>query len=308
MKLSAQSNLCPEKTLEKTLSVMRELGIKTVCLGAGGNLGKDLCDPVRLLKDKTAFYKFRETFNTYDIDICALSADGNPLHPEKELGSLYDADIRNAILLCEQLEIDTVILSAGCPGDHEGAKHPNFIAYTPCPELKEVLAWQWNEVIIPYFKDIAEFAQGHGIKRIAVSMRAGTAVYDPKTLLKLREAIGDIIGADLDPAELLLLGIDPVLAVRELGDSIYHVSANDVRLDTYNIKKNGMLCTSESAAERPWMPRTVGCGNGEMYWKDIVSALGSAGYDGVFSVGHTDAVMSAEDSLRRAVAFIKPIL
>ena len=121
MKLSVFSNLYRDKRLEELLSKLRELGISSLELSAGGYFGNELCSPAELLKDKTAFYKFRETFNTYDIDICALSVHGNPVHPNKETASGFDADFKNAVLLAEMLEIDTVVTFSGCPGDSQGS-------------------------------------------------------------------------------------------------------------------------------------------------------------------------------------------
>ena len=133
MKLSVLANLYRKKTLEEVLALMQSLGVDTVEIGAGGYPGKAQCDPAVLLQDKTAFYKFRETFNAYNISICALAAHGNPVHPNPEKAKAFDSDFRNAVLLAEKLEIDTVITFSGCPGDHEGAQYPNWVT-CPWPE------------------------------------------------------------------------------------------------------------------------------------------------------------------------------
>lgn len=76
MKLSVLANLYHDKTLEETLAVMKGLGLIRSKSEREDIREKRQCDPAVLLKDKTAFYKFRETFNAYDIEICALAAHG----------------------------------------------------------------------------------------------------------------------------------------------------------------------------------------------------------------------------------------
>ena len=66
----------------------------------------------------------------YDVEVCALSAHGNALHPNRELAALAARDFRNAVLLAEKMGVDTVITFSGCPGDCEESKYPNSVA---CP-------------------------------------------------------------------------------------------------------------------------------------------------------------------------------
>ena len=101
MKLSVLANLYGTKTLDETLSIMNSIGVDTVEIGAGGYPGKSHCDPAVLLTDKNEFYKFRETFNKHAINICALAAHGNPVHPDKDVAKSFDADFKNAVLLAE---------------------------------------------------------------------------------------------------------------------------------------------------------------------------------------------------------------
>ncbi len=310
MKLSVLANLYHGKTLEETLATMKELGVSTVEIGAGGYPGKTQCDPAELLKDKTAFYKFRETFNAYDIDICALAAHGNPVHPDKDTAAMFDADFKNAVLLAEKLEIDTVITFSGCPGDHEGAKYPNWVTCPWPDDFGKVLDWQWNDVLLPYWRETSEFAKSHGVTRIAFEMHPGFCVYNPETMLKIRAAVGDTLGANLDPSHLIWQGIDPVAAARELAGAVYHVHAKDTRIDKYNTAKNGVLDTKHYGDElnRSWIFRTVGYGNSESYWRDFISALRLTGYDRVLSIEHEDSLMSIDEGLKKAIDFLKPLI
>lgn len=310
MKLSVLANLYGAKSLDETLARLSSLGIHTAEIGAGGYPGKAHCDPAALLADDKKFDEFVATFKKYDVSICALAAHGNPLHPDKEIARGYHEDFKNAILLAEKLGIDTIIGFSGCPGDSEGSKYPNWVT-CPWPEdFLKILDWQWNEKLIPYWKDMAAFAESHHVTRIAFEMHPGFCVYNPATLLRLREAVGPVIGANFDPSHLVWQGMDPVAAIRELQGAIYHVHAKDTKIDEYNTAKNGVLDTKHysDVLHRSWVFRTVGFGHGESYWRDLISNLRLCGYDRVLSIEHEDSVMSIDEGLEKAIKFLRPMV
>ena len=310
MKLSVLANLYGAKTLDETLKILSGLGVHTVEIGAGGYPGKAHCNPAELLADEKKYDEFVATFKKYDVEICALACHGNPVHPNKEIADGYDRDFREAVLLAEKLGVDTVITFSGCPGDHEGAKLPNWVTCAWPEDYIEILNWQWEEKLIPYWKKTAAFAKEHGVSHIAFEMHPGFCVYNPETLLKIRAAVGDVIGANFDPSHLIWQGIDPVAAIRALKGAIYHVHAKDTKIDKYNTAINGVLDTKHYGREleRSWVFRTVGYGNNETYWRDLVSNLRLCGYDKVLSIEHEDSVMSIDEGLRKAVAFLQDII
>ena len=163
---------------------------------------------------------------------------------------------------------------------------------------------------MPYWKETAEFAKQHGIKKICFEMHPGFCVYNPETLLKLRAAVGDIIGANFDPSHLIWQGMDPVEAIRTLGDAIYFVHGKDVRVDRTNVAKNGVLDTKHysDVLNRAWVFRTMGYGHDFKMWKDIVSMLKLVGYDDVISIEHEDSLMSPTEGLQKAIALLKEVL
>ena len=310
MKLSVLINLYGNKTLDETLKIMSEHGVTTVEVGAGGYPGKAHCNPAELLADDAKLEEFKNTFKKYNISICALACHGNPLHPDRETAKMYHDDFINAVLLAEKLGVDTVITFSGCPGDCEDSKYPNWVTCSWPEDYLKILDWQWNTKVIPYWKETGAFAKAHGVDRIAFEMHPGFCVYNPATLLRLREAVGDVIGANFDPSHLIWQGMDPVAAIRELKGAIYHVHAKDTKIDKYNVAKNGVLDVKHYGDElgRSWVFRTVGYGNSENYWRDMVSNLRLCGYDRVMSIEHEDSVMSIDEGLRKAVAFLKPII
>ena len=307
MKLSVLANLYGNKSLEETLRILTGLGVHTVELGAGGYPGKAHCNPAELLADDKKYRTFLDTLKKYDVTVCALAAHGNPLHPDREKARQWDEDFRNAVLLAEKMGVDTVIGFSGCPGDQENAKYPNWVTCPWPDDFLSILDWQWNQKLIPYWKETAAFAVAHNVPHIAFEMHPGFCVYNPETLLKLRAAVGPAIGANFDPSHLIWQGMDPVAAIRELAGAIYHVHAKDTKVDPYNTAKNGVLDTKHYSDEihRSWIFRTVGYGNGMDYWRDMISNLRLCGYDRVLSIEHEDSLMTTDEGLSHAVAFLK---
>ncbi len=310
MELGVLTNLYGAKSLDETLSILHAKGVTMAEIGCGGYPGKAHCDPKVLLNDDAALAEFKATFEKYDMKISCLSCHGNAVHPDKAIAKAFHDDFVDAVLLAEKLGIDTIVTFSGCPGDHEGAKYPNWVTCPWPDDYLAILEWQWNEVLIPYWKETAAFAKAHGVTKIAFEMHPGFAVYNPETLMKLRAAVGDVIGANFDPSHLIWQGIEPVAAIRYLAGAIYHFHAKDTKIDKYNTAQIGVLDTKHYGDElnRAWVFRACGYGNDATYWKEIVSALRLVGYDKVLSIEHEDSLMSIDEGLDKAVEFLKPII
>ena len=307
MKLGVLTNLYGNLPLEEALKKFKDLGIESIELGAGGYPGTAHCDPERLLNDESAFKEWKSVIDKYGMEICALSVHGNPVHPDKKVAEAFHRDFENTVLMAEKIGVDTVITFSGCPGGCAEDKTPNWVTCPWPDDFGAILDYQWNEVLIPYWKKTAEFAKSHGVTKIAFEMHPGFCVYNPETLLKLREAVGDVIGANFDPSHLIWQGIDPVMAIRVLKGAIYHFHAKDTKIDKYNTAKFGVLDTKHytDEANRAWIFRSVGYGNGMDYWRDMISNLRLAGYDKVMSIEHEDSLMTPEEGLEHAAKFLK---
>ena len=307
MKLGVFTTLLSNLSLEEALKYFTSLGIEMVEIGTGGYPGNAHANPDVLLNDEAEFKKFMDTIKKYNVEISAFSCHGNPVHPDKETAKYYDEVIRKTILLCEKVGIHQINTFSGCPGDHPGAKYPNWVT---CPwpnDYLEILDYQWNEVLIPYWKDLVAFAKEHGVNKIALELHPGFAVYNTDSLLKLREAVGPEIGANLDPSHLIWQGMEPVAVIRKLGDAIFHFHAKDTKIDKYNTAVTGVLDTKGygDVLNRSWTFRSVGYGNDLVYWKDIISNLRLVGYDYAISIEHEDALMSQNEGLSKAVATLE---
>lgn len=310
MKLGVFTCLLGDKSLDEALSYFSEKGIQMVEIGCGGYPGKSHADPEILLNDDKALEEFKNTIKKYNLEISALSCHGNPVHPQKDIAQAFDKDIRNCILLAEKLGITQINTFSGCPGDYEGAKYPNWVTCPWPDDFLTILEYQWNEVLIPYWKDLVKFAKEHGVNKIALELHPGFSVYNTHSLLKLREAVGQEIGANLDPSHLIWQGMDPVAVIRELKDAIFHFHAKDTKIDIYNTAKNGVLDTQHygDVINRSWVFRSVGYGNDYSKWKDIISNLRLVGYDYAISIEHEDSLMSQNEGLTKVVEFLKEVI
>lgn len=310
MKLGVFTTLMSDMSLKDALAYFKSIGIEMIEIGCGGYPGNAHANPEVLLADEGKFKEFMDTIADSGLTVSALSCHGNPVHPQKGIAEKYDRTIRNTILLAEKMGLHQINTFSGCPGDCENSKYPNWVT-CPWPEdYGKILNWQWNEVLIPYWKKTVEFAKAHGVNKIAFELHPGFCVYNTDSMKKIREAVGPELGANLDPSHLIWQGMDPVKVISELGDAIFHFHAKDTRVDKYNTAINGVLDTKpyRDLKHRSWLFRTVGFGNGEAYWRDIISALKLVGYDYAVSIEHEDALMSKTEGLEKAASFLKPLL
>ncbi|MCL2456995.1 MAG: sugar phosphate isomerase/epimerase [Defluviitaleaceae bacterium] len=295
---------------EEAFEYLSSLGVQAVEIGTGGFPGNTHLNPSEFLENSARLEDFKSILRKNNLTLSALSCHGNPVHPNKKIARDFHADFEKTCALAQKLEVDTVVTFSGCPGDHDGAKFPNWVTCAWPPDFGEILNFQWNEILIPYWKDAAAFAKKFGVKKIALEMHPGFCVYNPKSLLRLRDAVGEQIGANFDPSHLFWQGIRPTEAIKILRGAVFHFHAKDTRIDKFNTAVNGVLETGDYAniLERSWLFRTVGFGTNEEEWRAIISTLRAIGYDGAISIEHEDALMSVEEGLEKAIQFLKPML
>lgn len=311
MKLGVFSVLFAQKSLEEALDYIAASGLGAVEIGTGGYPGKAHCDPEVLLADEGKLKAFKQAVESRGLIISALSVHGNPLHPQKAIAKSFHDDLIKTIDLAQKLEVPVVNTFSGCPGDHEDAKYPNW-PVAPWPnDYQDVLKWQWEEKLIPYWKQTGDYASARGVK-IGLELHGGFSVHTPATMMKLREATSEAIGANLDPSHLWWQGIDPVAAIRYLGraGAIHHFHAKDTTFEQSNVDKFGVtdMQSYTEMYDRAWQFRTVGFGHSMKEWADIISALRLVGYDYVVSIEHEDGLMSVEEGFTKAVANLQQVL
>jgi sugar phosphate isomerase/epimerase len=311
MKLGVVTGLYASRTLEEVLDIASAAGLDCVELGAGNFPGSAHINVSALLGSASRRKEYLNTFRSRGLEISALSCHGNPLHPRAEVAGANHLVFRRAVELAEKLEVPIVNLFSGCPGDSAGARYPNWVTCAWPTDFQEVLAWQWDKKVTPYWKRETAFAARHHV-RLAFEMHPGFVVYNPATLLRLREACGETVGANFDPSHLFWQGIDIETAIAELGraGAIYHVHAKDTGINQQNTARNGVLDTTplDKVDRRSWVFRTVGYGHGELDWKRIFTALRLVGYEGAISIEHEDALFSVDEGFHKCVEFLRQVM
>jgi sugar phosphate isomerase/epimerase len=294
---------------EEVLDRCARWGIRSVELGTGNFSPAPHVDLQALLRDRAERERLLRDVRGRGLRISALNCSGNPLHPRSDVAGRHSQVVRDTVALAGLLEVDTVVTMSGCPGAPGGGDVPNWVVSAWPPEFVEAVEWQWRERVVPFWQELAEWAGRHGV-RLAVEMHPGQCVYNPMTLLRLREAAGPRVGANLDPSHLFWQGVDVLDTVRRLGPAIFHVHAKDTRLDSANVRRDGVLhlAPGQPPKDRPWAFRTLGLGHDAFFWAQFVDELQQVGYAGALSVEHEDEVLSPEDGVLRSVQLLRAVL
>lgn len=298
--------------LETALDRIKAEGIDTIELGTGNYPGKTHCDPDRLLEDPGALEALCHQLRHRGLKVSALACHGNPLHPDRTIAAEHHRVFEQTVRLASRIEVDRITLFSGCPGGSPADTTPNWVTCAWPRDYQDILEWQWSERVVPYWKQQVDFAKRYGVTRLCFEMHPGFVVYNPASLLRLRGAIGEAVGANFDPSHLFWQGIDVIEAVRILGraGAIHHVHAKDVAMNNGVMRLNGVLDTTplDRIGERAWIFRTVGYGHDALFWRQFGSALREVGYDDVVSIEHEDALASPEEGVTRAVELLRNCL
>lgn len=269
--------------------------------------------PEKLLFDEHALTEFKNAVDARGLVISGLSCHGNPLHPDHAIADRSHRVFEQTVEVAERLGVRVVILFSGCPGDGPEARRPNWVTSAYPPEFQDILHWQWSERIIPYWQRAGTIAESHGVQ-IALEMHPGFSVYNPGTLLRLRDAVGPVIGANIDTAHLFEQMIDPIEAVKTLGEAVLHVHAKDTSFDANTLAVHGIFdLTAQdrrkgpygALASRPFLARTIGYGHDSTWWKKFVTSLRLTGYEGVLSIEQADRLASIPEGMAKSIALLK---
>jgi sugar phosphate isomerase/epimerase len=239
------------------------------------------------------------------LALSALNCSGNPLHPG-EHGRQHKAVTSRTIRLAGMLGVDRVVMMSGCPGG-PGDANANWVTTAWPPEAARVLAWQWDEVVIPYWRGLVAEAKAAGVSRLCLELHGQQVVYNVQSLFRLRDAVGPMVGANFDPSHLFWMGADPLAAIRALGSAIYHVHAKDTRVDRTMAAVNSLLDTRsvDRIAERSWSYVTLGYGHDQLWWREFCTLLRLVGYDDVLSIEHEDLMLPPLEGVRRSVQLLR---
>lgn len=309
MKLGIVTDSMGNKSLEEVLMSCKELGIEQIELGCGNWSSAPHIDLDGLLESEEKREDMKMLLEKYEISISAFNCSGNPLAPG-EWGKREDEVTRKTFKLSEYFGLDTVVMMSGLPAAGPNDEFPNWIVTSWPSETQKILDYQWNEIAIPYWKNVVKIARAHGIKKIALEPHGCQLVHDVENFRRLREAVGDnIIGFNLDPSHLFWMGADPISVAMALGDAVYHVHIKDVRIE--RPAEINTLLDGKSVlefAKRSWNFVIPGYGHDEHWWKEFIIILKMSGYDGAFSIEHEDYTMDTSIGMKKTITLMKNIM
>jgi sugar phosphate isomerase/epimerase len=307
MKIGVVSGGLAKLSLDEMLDRSLELGMSGVEVNTGGWSTAPHCDLARLIASNQERREFAAAFRARGLDIVALNANGNPLHPTDPI----QADcLRDTIRLAGELGVKTVCAMSGLPAGGPGDKLPNWVVVSWPPEVQETLNYQWNDVLFPFWREMVELARQSGVEQIALELCGHQCVYNVPTLMMLRSEVGPTVGANVDPSHLFWMGADPLASVAALKEAIHHVHVKDTLINqrvqpTMGLLDNGAIA---DVAGRSWSYVTPGFGHPEGWWRSFVYELRMAGYDGWLSVEHEDFLVANVEGLRATVEMLKKFL
>jgi len=299
-------------SLDAMLDKVSALGLEAMEIGTGGYPEAHHCPIDELLADPSKAKAWQKKFEDRGIHVATLSCHGNPIHPDPEHAKKDAETFRKTVLLAERLGVKVIVGFSGCPGGSASDTQPNWVTYRWPPEYAAMQDWQWKERVVPYWKEAAKFAREHGIHKLAFEMHPNFVVYNPRTLLKLREAVGEEIGANCDLSHLFWQGCDPVEVIHFLGKqgAIYHAHMKDTAFYPDNVNKYGVLNFAFETADLPLASETfraVGYGHGAELWKSIIKAYMDVGYQGILSIENEDPILNGEVGVERAAYVLKNV-
>jgi sugar phosphate isomerase/epimerase len=292
---------------EAVLDNAARMGVSGVEVNTGGWSTAPHFDLARMKSDAAARNAFLKAFEDRGLEVISLNANGNPVHPTQPQ---QGACLRDTIRVAGEMGIKTVCTMSGLPAGRADDVMPNWVVSSWPPETQEILRYQWEDVLLPFWEEIVTLARESGVERIAIELHGNQCVYNVPSLKRLRAAVGPVVGANLDPSHLFWMGADPLVAAELLGDAIHHVHAKDTMLNapvqaTTSLLENGSLMDIPA---RSWSYITLGFGHGEEWWRRFCYRLKMAGYDGWLSIEHEDVLLNSLEGLEKSVALLQGVI
>ncbi len=290
------------------LDTAAKLGIERLEFAAGNWSRAPHLALDRMLDNASVRRDFVAELREHGIAVSALNCSGNPLHPG-EIGERHQEVTRKTIALAGLMGVERVVMMSGCPGG-PGDANANWVTTSWPPETQTILRHQWEEVLIPYWRELVAYARGLGVSKLCLELHGHQNVYSVDTFFRLRDAVGETVGVNFDPSHLLWMGADPLTAIAALGPSIYHVHAKDTRLEPQTLARDGRIeiRPAEQVADRAWNYVTLGRGHDEPWWRGFCRALAAIGYDDVLSIEHEDFELPPLEGITQSVALLRRVI
>jgi sugar phosphate isomerase/epimerase len=307
VELGLYTDSIPDHTFEAALDLAARVGATGIEIATGGQSSAPHLRIAELVADPARRAWFADAFARRGLRIAALNCSVWPLHPTK--GDDHLALIRSTIELAGELEVSKIVTMSGNPGDGPASTTVNFVWYPWPSDAIALLGRQWDAAI-ELWRGLGAYALAHGVGQIAFELHPLHLVYNVPTLLRMREAVGPVIGANVDPSHLFWQQMDPIAVVRALGPAVHHVHLKDTQVLPDQVAIAGVLDQRpfDDPANRAWVFRTVGSVHGREFWSAFVAELRASGYDDVLAIENEDAGLSPGAGVEKAAAFMLPLL
>ncbi len=296
---------------EKSLAVARDLGVTCVECGAVGIASKMHCDVDKLMADESELARWRETYAKYGLEIEAFAGHGAPLTPNRDIADEYKRAFRLVCELAAKVGVRKMTLVAGLPEGAEGDSCPVWVTQqTDVPFYRDVLEWQWDKRLIPYWKEQGKIAADHGVT-LCFEMQVGDMLHNPVKMKRFAEQIGPVAACNFDISHMWAQGMDPVSALRYLGPLVQHTHLKDTLIHHDNLRLQGFNDTTPPALhpeQRSWTFTIPGWGHDERTWREVMATLRLIGFDGALSLEMESEYIEIEEGLRMSAGFIKSML
>jgi sugar phosphate isomerase/epimerase len=182
----------------------------------------------------------------------------------------------------------------------------NWAHYYPFPYRQ---GWSDSEKLfaermLPLLDKFKEYGVKYAIEPNPVNF-----IYDIHTAERAIELVDNHpnLGFNLDPANLMYLGLRVENFIDRLGKRIFTVHAKDGEVVAHNIQVGGILMNgSWGRLDRAYRFRVPGWG--DVPWRKVITELAMVGYTGSLDYEHEDITMSREDGLKKVIHFLQPLL
>jgi len=320
VKLGAYTAVLHDKPLGDALRILRDLGLESAEINSGGFLPAPHLPIADIRASQGARDEYLGQFASAGVTLTALNCNGNPLHPDPEVRDKHGNDVREAIEVAALLGVKRVVSMSGLPASDPGGRLPAWSVLPWDSAYLDARDYQWNEVAIPYWKDIQARAADADVK-VCIEMHPHNVVYNPGTMERLATEINAThVGAEMDPSHLFWQGIDPIAAVDSLGGLVYNAAAKDCRINEA-AKVNGVLddrhvrvrpdepdavslggryTLSRWPQNASWDFVAVGRGHDIAFWTEFLKALEKVDPDMAVNIEHEDQELGQLEGLRYA--------
>jgi sugar phosphate isomerase/epimerase len=307
MKLGFVTDSLGGMAFDDLLAHAQRMGVSGLEINTCGWSSANHFSLTEMLGNAAAQNALKAKMADHGLEIISLNANGNPMHPTDPA---QGEGLKNTIRVAGEMGIKTVCTMSGLPAGSANDLMPNWVVSSWPPETQEILRYQWQEKLIPFWMEIVALANECGVEKIALELHGNQCVYNVPSLFKLREAVGPVVGANLDPSHLFWMGADPLIAAEALGEAVYHVHAKDTMLNapvqaTTSLLENGSLMDIPA---RSWSYITLGFGHGEEWWRQFCYRLKMGGYDGWLSIEHEDVLLNSLEGLEKSVALLQGVM